>query len=50
MARKRKASSVDTPASGLATASPIALMVLQRSRKETAVSDNDVENYQLPSH
>ena len=44
MAKKRKASSLDTPASNLTTASPIA------SQRETTVSDDDVESYQLPSH
>jgi len=50
MAKKRKASSLDTPASDLATASPIALTAPRRSQRETAVSDDDVESYQLPSH
>jgi hypothetical protein len=44
MAKKHKANSLDTPASNLATTSPIA------SQRETAVSDDDVESYQLPSH
>jgi hypothetical protein len=43
MAKKRKVSSLDTPA----TASPIAT---RHSQRETAVSDDDVESYQLPSH
>jgi hypothetical protein len=43
MAKKRKVSSLDTLASNLATAS-------RHSRRETTVSDNDVESYQLPSH
>ena len=46
MAKKRKVSSLDTPA----TASPIALTAPRRSQRETAVSDDDVESYQLPSH
>jgi hypothetical protein len=46
MAKKRKVSSLDTPA----TASPIALTASLRSRRETAISDDDVESYQLPSH
>jgi hypothetical protein len=50
MAKKRKASSLDTPASNLTTASPIALTALSRSRRETAVSDDAIESYQLPSH
>jgi hypothetical protein len=50
MAKKRKVSSLDTPASDLATASPIALTAPRRSQRETAVSDDDVESYQLPSH
>jgi hypothetical protein len=49
IAKKRKVSSLDTPASDLATASPIALTEPRRSQRETAVSD-DVESYQLPSH
>jgi len=47
MAKKRKVSSLDTPASDLATAS---LVAPRRSQRETAVSDDDVESYQLPSH
>jgi len=50
MAKKRKVSSLDTPASDLATASLIALTAPRRSQRETAVSDDDVESYQLPSH
>jgi hypothetical protein len=46
MAKKRKVSSLDTPA----TASPIALTAPRRSQREIAVSDDDVESYQLPSH
>ena len=46
MAKKRKVSSLDTPA----TASPIALTASLRSQRETAISDDDVESYQLPSH
>jgi hypothetical protein len=45
MAKKRKVSSLDTPA----TALPIALTAPRRSQRETAVSDDDVESYQLPS-
>ena len=50
MAKKRKVSSLDTPASDLATASPITLTAPRRFQRETAVSDDDVESYQLPSH
>ena len=50
MGKKRKASSLDTPASDLVTASPIALTAARRSLRETAVSDDDVESYELPSH
>jgi hypothetical protein len=32
------------------TVPPIALTAPQRSRKETAVSDDDVESYEPPSH
>jgi hypothetical protein len=50
MAKKRKASSLDTPASDLATALPIMLTAPRRYRRETNVSDDDVESYQLASH
>ena len=50
MAKKRKVSSLDTLASDLATASLIALTAPRRSQRETAVSDDNVESYQLPSH
>jgi len=50
MAKKRKASSLDTLACHLATTSPIALTTPRRSQRETAVSDDNVESYQLPSH
>jgi hypothetical protein len=50
MAKKRKASSLDTPAFDLATAPLIALTTQRRSQRETAVSDDDVESYQLLSH
>ena len=46
MAKKRKVSSLDTPA----TASSIALTASLRSQRETVISDDDVESYQLPSH
>ena len=49
MAKKRKASSLDTLACHLATTSPIALTTPRRSQRETAVSDDNVESYQLPS-
>ena len=50
MIKKRKVSSLDIPASDLATVSPIALTAPRRSQRETAVSDDNVESYQLPSH
>jgi hypothetical protein len=50
MAKKRKASSLDTPTCHLATTSPRALSAPRRSQRETAVSDDNVESYQLPSH
>ena len=50
MAKKRKASSLDTPTCHFATISSMALTVPRRSQKETAVSDDNVESYQLPSH
>jgi hypothetical protein len=50
MAKKRKASSLDTPTCHLATISPTALTTPRRSQRETAVSDDKVESYQLPSH
>ena len=50
MAKKRKASSLDTPTYHLATTSPRALTAPRRSQRETAVSDENVESSQLPSH
>jgi hypothetical protein len=50
MARKRNANSLDTPACHLAAASPLELTTPRRSQRETPVSDDDVESYQLPSH
>jgi hypothetical protein len=50
MAEKRKTSSLDTPTCDLSAASPIALTAPRRSQRETAVSDDDVESYQLQSH
>ena len=49
MAEKRKTGSLDTHACDLSAASPIALTAPQRSQRETAVSDDNVESYQLPS-
>jgi hypothetical protein len=46
MTKKRKASSLDTPTCH----PPIALTTPRRSQRETAVSDDNVESYQLPSH
>ena len=50
MAKKHKASSLDTPTYHLATTLPMALTAPQRSQRETAVSDDNVESHQLPSH
>jgi hypothetical protein len=50
MAKKRKAGSLDTLTCHLATTSLIALTTPRRSQRETAMSDDDVESYQLPSH
>jgi hypothetical protein len=50
IAKKRKISSLDMPTCHLATISPIVLTTLQRSQRETAVFDDNVESYQLPSH
>jgi hypothetical protein len=50
MAKKCKASSLDTPTCYLATTLPIALTIPRRSQRETAVPDDNVESYQLPSH
>ena len=50
MAKKRSANSLDRPACHLAAASPLELMTPRLSQRETAVSDEDVESYQLPSH
>jgi len=50
MAKKRKASSLDTPACHLATISPIALTALQRSQREIATPYDDSGSYQFPSH
>jgi hypothetical protein len=46
MAKKRKVISLDTPASNLTAA----LTAPRRSQRETAVSDDDAESYQLPSY
>jgi hypothetical protein len=50
MAKKRKASSLDTPACHLATTSPIALTAPQCSQREIATPDDDFGIYQFPSH
>ena len=50
MAKKRKASSLDTPARRLATMSPIALTASQHFQREIATPDDDSGNYQFPSH
>ena len=42
MAKKCKACSLDTPACHLATTSPIALTVPQRSQREIAAPDDDL--------
>jgi hypothetical protein len=50
MTKKRRANSLDTPAYHLTAPSPIVLTASRRSQRETAVSHDDVESYQLPSH
>jgi len=50
MSKKRKANSLDRSICYLATTSPIVLTTPPYSQRETAVSDNNVESYQLPSH
>jgi hypothetical protein len=50
MAKKRKASSLDTPACHLASTSLIALTAPQRSQTEIATPDDDSGSYQFPSH
>jgi len=50
MAKKRKASSLDTPACRLATTSLITLTASQRSQREIATPDGDSGSYQLPPH
>ena len=50
MAKKRKASSLDTPACHLASMSPIALTAPQRSQREIASPDGESGSHQLPSH
>jgi hypothetical protein len=49
MAKKRGANNLDRPARHLAAASPLELTTPRRSQRETAVSDEDVESYQLLS-
>jgi hypothetical protein len=50
MAKKRNTNRLDTPACHLAAASPLELPSPRRSQRGTAVSDDDVESYELPSH
>jgi hypothetical protein len=50
MVEKHKASSLDTTTCHLAGTSPILLTVPRHSQIEIAVSDDDLESYQLPSH
>jgi hypothetical protein len=51
MAKKRKGSSLDTPACHLAITSPITLTASQRSQREIAtLEDDDSGSYQFPSH
>ena len=50
MAKKRTASSLDTPAYLLATPSLIILIVSQRSQSEIAAPDDDSGSYQFLSH
>ena len=49
MAKKHKASSLDTPACHLVTTSSITLTAPQRSQREVATLDSDSGSYQLPS-
>jgi hypothetical protein len=49
MAKKHKASSLDTPACHLVTTSLLALTAPQRSQREIATPDSDSGSYQLPS-
>jgi hypothetical protein len=50
MAKKRKASSLDTPTYHLAIISPIALPAPQCSQREIATPDDDSGSHQFPSH
>jgi hypothetical protein len=50
MAKKRTASSLDTPVYHLTTSSLIALTAPQRSQREIAAPDDDSGSYQFPSH
>jgi hypothetical protein len=50
MAKKRRASSLDTPACHPATTSLIALTASQCSQREIATPDDDSGSYQFPSH
>jgi hypothetical protein len=50
MTKKRKTSSLDTPACHLAITSSIALTAPQRSQREIATPDDDSESYQFLSH
>jgi len=50
MAKKHKLNSLDTPPCYLATMSPIALIVSQRSQREIATPDDDLGSHQFPSH
>ena len=50
MAKKRTASSPDTPVYHLTTSSLIALTAPQRSQREIAAPDDDSGSYQFPSH
>src|SRR5256714_9776891 len=50
MAKKRTASSPDTPVYHLTTSSLIALTAPQRSQREIATPDGDSGSYQFPSH
>jgi hypothetical protein len=50
MAKKYKASSLDTPTYQLTTISPIALTAPQRSQREIANPDGNSGSYPFPSH
>jgi hypothetical protein len=50
VAKERKANSLDTSTCDLITTSLMVWTAPRRSQSQIAVSDDDVESYQLPSH